>query len=375
MLPFRWALIGVHLLMLLGTLTNAILPNNYESLTSTEKMNILWGNILNDIYPIDQEGNYPPSTVTEQTAGDLIFNATFLKEVFEEGSDELLNGRPKIISPTGVIGQFELIVSPGSPYTGVFSSGSYLALGRMSGQPDGTLTPANPLKPFFAMKFLYNGKKSENLFAGYDTIGQSSLDNSTSFFQNPISTGYDTTLDGGVDPAHDKLIATLREVLANLPGGPRDRPQNTGTLGLVDLASYKWPSGQKEARTYAPFRIGFTGTPEAMLFRQTDFNYRAQLVRDIPANIHLLTVTAQRSPCDEFKPLGELWLRSKLVAGHYEDQILRFQQPFRQWDPSFITPDGIPCDTNECGPLDVNVCPPPNPSSPSGNYGHKYHMG
>ncbi|OQV22709.1 hypothetical protein BV898_03538 [Hypsibius exemplaris] len=371
MLPFRWALIGVHLLMLLGTLTNAILPDNYEGLTSTEKMNILWSNILNDIYPIDQEGNYPPSTVTEQTVGDLLFNATFLKEVFAEGSDELLNGRPKIISPTGVIGQFELIVSPGSPYTGVFSSGSYLALGRLSGDPDGTLTQANPLKPFFAMKFLYNGKKSENLFAGYNTIGQSMLDNSTSFFRHQLSTGYDSTSDGAVNPSQDRLLATLREVVAGLPGGPRDRPQNTGILGLVAMASVKWPSGEKEARTFAPFRIVFTPTAEAKLFRQTDFNYRAQMVREIPANIHLFSVTAQRSPCDVFKPLGELWLRSNLVAGHYEDQILRFQQPFRQWDPSFITPDGIPCDTNECGPVDINVCPP----DPSGNYTHNYQMG
>lgn len=374
MLPFRWPLIGLHLLVLLAALTNAILPDNYEGLTSTEKMNILWSNILKDIYPIDQDGNYPPAKVTEQTVGELIFNATFLKEVFSEGSDELLNGRPKIISPTGVVGQFEFIVSPGSPYTGVFSTGSYPALGRLSGQPDGTLSQANPLKPFFVMKFLYDGKRAENLFSGYNTLGQFTLDNSTSFFLNEMTTGYDTTTDSAVDPAHDMLIATLRQVVANLPGGPRDRPQNTGTLGLVEMASFKWPSGEKEAKNYAPFRIGFTPTAEAKVFRQTEVNYRAQMVKEISTNTHLFTVTAQRSPCDEFKPLGELWLRSKLVAGNYEDQILRFQQPVRQWDPSFITPNGIPCDTNECGPIDVNVCPSPNPYS-SGNYSHNYQMG
>ncbi|OQV22710.1 hypothetical protein BV898_03539 [Hypsibius exemplaris] len=292
-IPFQSALIGSQvmlLLLLLGSLANAILPNNYESKTYLEKMAILWGNFVNDPYPINQDGNYPPAKVTEQTVGELIFNATFLKECrfFSEDSDELLNGRPEIISPTGVIGQFELIVSPGSPYTGVFSSGSYPALGRLSGQPDGTLSQANPPKPFFAMKFLYNGKRTENLFSGYNTLGQFTLDKSTSFFLNEMTTGYDTTLDGGVDPAHDMLIATLREVLANLPGGPRDRPQNTNPPFGRIWRSYKCRA-PKRARTYAPFRIVFTPTAEAKVFRQTEVNYRAQMVREFSADTHLFT--------------------------------------------------------------------------------------
>lgn len=310
----------------LAALANAVLPDNYQNLTAKEKQNILWSQISANPYPLDK---FPPNLPDD----DRLLDVKFLTEVFIGTSDELAVGRPKIISPFGIACKSELVISPDSPYTGIYKSGGVgiLRLSSNGGAQGARLTP------FLAVKVLVNGQRSQNMHTGYNVTGQIT-GNTTSYWSNPYSTGYDVST---VDPLPFivKFAQTLQDVVDQLDGGPLDRPVNIGNLGQVEQSSVTWDGkAVPKADVRAPWLVQFQPNPAFAKFAQTEPNYSAQLIKQIPADSMLFTVHALRSPCDDkYQKIGELWCRSGLTASNYEDQVLRFQQSRRQWEPAYIT--------------------------------------
>lgn len=99
---------------------------------------------------------------------------------FKHRGDVFPLGRNKLVHTNGVISKAEFKITNKNKYTGLFRSESSSLLLRLS-----AAKPYNPKKstadeayrnfaPGIALKFLIDGRNSENLVAMFDTMGQKS---------------------------------------------------------------------------------------------------------------------------------------------------------------------------------------------------------
>lgn len=134
----------------------AQLPCYYQELTAEEKRDLLW----NEITLSHEEDNLPPfsgnsfSEVLEKLKG--LFNLT---PTFDHGSDELPEGRVKIIHANGSVGKVAFIPEADHPFTGIYQTGA-IGLARLS-----LATPPSDdnYTPGMAIKFLLPKQPSLNL--------------------------------------------------------------------------------------------------------------------------------------------------------------------------------------------------------------------
>ncbi|WP_131778720.1 hypothetical protein [Legionella bozemanae] len=275
----------------------AQLPCDYQDLSAAEKQALLW----NEITLSNAEEPLPPLTgnsyneVLEKIKG--LFH---LKPTFDHASDEIPEGRVKIIHANGSVGKITLIPAAGHPFTGIYQSGG-IGVARLS-----LATPPaeDNYIPGMAVKILVSKHPSLNLHIMNLLEGQK--DNWNYFakdFSNKIPHPTSWTLT-----AIEKIFEFTRDPANNLP--------------LWHLAA--WTSEGKYK--------GIPIFPERIYFRPTD------LVKNlIPENsredfrVSLLQVPM--GPLYEIYGeyqgteyhIGTLMLESPLLASNYGDQKLFFQ--------------------------------------------------
>ena len=145
----------------------ANLPDNYLSLDSSQKQEILWENINKS------HNEQPLPKLKENGFKDIysILSGLFnLKPSFDFFSDEIPDGRKKIIHANGSTGKISFIPAAGHPFTGIYQTGTQ-GIARLSlatSPSDTSFTPG------MAIKFLLPDNASLNLHVMNALNGQGS---------------------------------------------------------------------------------------------------------------------------------------------------------------------------------------------------------
>ncbi|WP_454782141.1 hypothetical protein [Legionella sp. WA2022007384] len=275
----------------------AQLPMDYQELSAAEKQNLLW----NEITLSNEEDQLPPLTgssfneVLEKLKG--LFN---LKPTFDYTSDELPEGRIKIIHANGSVGKITWIPAAGHPFTGIYKSGG-VGVARLS-----LATPPadDSYIPGMAIKILISKHSSLNLHVMNLLEGQK--ENWNYFakdFSNQIPHPTSWTLT-----AIEKIFEFTRDPANNLP--------------LWHLAA--WTSEGKYN--------GIPVFPERLYFRPTSLvndlipetsreDFRISFLQVPMGPIYDIYGEYQGT---EYH-IGTLVLESPLLASNYGDKKLFFQ--------------------------------------------------
>jgi len=149
--PFISKLLSAPLKLIFHSPIKSSLPKNYQSLSASEKMNLLWENIMKDTTPQDGFAGGP------QQLPVMLRN---MNEMFDHEEDERPWKGKKLLHTSGPICKAEFKAPWFSPYTGVFK-GCKNVLVRVS--PGSK--PSSTILPSVSAKFLIDGKPSVNYVA------------------------------------------------------------------------------------------------------------------------------------------------------------------------------------------------------------------
>ncbi|STY31051.1 Uncharacterised protein [Legionella wadsworthii] len=275
----------------------AELPCNFQDLSAVEKQTLLW----NEITLSNAEDSLPPLTgnsfneVLQKLKG--LFN---LKPTFDHASDELPEGRVKIIHANGSVGKIAFIPAAGHPFTGIYQSGG-VGIARLSL----AVPPAEDnYIPGMAIKFLVSRHASLNLHVMNLLEGQK--ENWNYFakdFSNQIPHPASWTLT-----AIEKIFEFTRDPANNLP--------------LWHLAAWTSDGQYKDIPVY----------PERLYFRPTD-SVKNLIPENSREDFRISLLQIPMGPIYEVYGdyqgieyhIGTLTLESNLLASNYGDKKLFFQ--------------------------------------------------
>jgi hypothetical protein len=290
----------ILLLLVLSSQALAALPEGFQSWTAAQKQAFLWNE---RILPSKYE-TLPKITALRcgQILSTLKAIAT-LDKSFDIASDELIEGRVKIVHGYGSAVQVEFQADPTSPYTGLYQGALGIARLSLAAPPS-----KDSFVPGMAVKFFADGLPSANVHVMQSVDGQGSNKNVLAFpFTNrvPDAKGFATK--------------TISKWFA--------RFSPAFDLG-VDHLSFANADGSPVTSPVFPFQIYFVPTPraQALLDAKTENDFRNELEK-IPANTVLYEVWARS---DAYAGglstiIGALTTRSEFVASKYGDEKLGFQ--------------------------------------------------
>lgn len=292
-----WAVILGGFLCLMSFGMYAQLPCNYQDLSSEEKRELLWDEIVksHEEDPLPQFTGTSFGEVLAKLKG--LFN---LKPTFDYTSDELPEGRIKIIHANGSVGKIAFVPATGHPFTGIYQTGG-IGVARLS-----LATPPSDDNyiPGMAIKILVSNHPSLNLHVMNLLEGQK--ENWNYFakeFSNHISHPTSWTLS-----AIEKIFEWTRDPANNLP--------------LWHLAA--WTSeGRINSIPVFPERIYFrpTSMVKDLIPENSREDFRTSLLQVPMGPIYEVFGEYQGT---EYH-VGTLMLESQLFASTYGDKHLFFQ--------------------------------------------------
>lgn len=245
----------------------------------------------------------------------------YVTHTFTHQSDELPPDRKRLIGVYAAVVQVNLLIHPGSPFTGVFKSGAH-GLARLS---DWLRFPGL-FHPLVSVKLLLDQKPSVNFVMGYDPLqGQ---DTSHNFFARTFRNIAKPSLGGPVNPGDDHNACFLK-TWANLPGDQDDKPATPYNMPVYQHASLN-TDGTDVTCVVAPFELIFQPNPAVASDPDDTTDFRVVLAR-IPAGTRLYRVFARRDALSEEEDIGELVTESEMVASKYGDEGLFIQHPTKRW--------------------------------------------
>ena len=270
------------------------LPAGYTGWSAQAKLEELWNErVMPMVYAT------APELVTRMP--DL--SRAFLRVSFDHDSDEMPEGREKLIHPFGAVGKVELVAEAGHPWTGLFRSGA-IGLARLSlaGPP----RYGKSFTPGLAVKLLVDGRASVNLHVMHALEGQVAWN----YFEREFS--------NIIPPPESFLLRILAVKFSRAKADPNRLPVRA--LAGVDR------SGASEAMPDAPAQLWFVPTPEVAnrADKDTDEDFRTKLAR-IPAGTTLYTVFGAATEDGKRFRIGTLVLRSPIVASRWADERLFFR--------------------------------------------------
>lgn len=293
-----WTLLLTGLIYFFTTsLVYAKLPDHYQDLSAKQKQELLWDEITksHNVDPLPQMSGNSFQEVLAILKG--LFN---LSATFDHVSDELPEGRVKIIHANGSVGKIAFIPSPNHPFTGIYQTGG-IGFARLSL----AVPPSNDsFIPGLAIKFLISQHPSINLQVMNLLEGQG--DNWNYFakdFSNKIPHPTSWTLR-----AMEKIFAWTRDPANDLP--------------LWYLAAWN-SEGRQEAVPIFPERVYFrpSSVVKDLIPEDSREDFRTSLLK-IPMGA-LYDVYGLYDGVEYY--IGTLTLESTLFASHYGDDHLFFQ--------------------------------------------------
>ena len=305
-------------LLVLSTTASASLPEGYEDLSAAEKCTILLHNVQDNPYTeLPTAANGPLSMLK-------LFSPKYLLSTFTHVSDELPQGRKKLIHTYGATAAVEMRINEGSPYTGIFASGAR-GFARLSLAS----TDANQFTPGMGLKFPLSGRDSVNMVVMPSLDGQGTD-------LNAFRSSYASTI-----PAPTRLNFLTRRLLvafqntvlklkASFHSGPvseRNLPVAGGALYTVDGSEVANPVIPEEF-IYEP-SAALTASLDQWIAANQGRDFREGLAAVVTEGTVLGRVLLKGNEGTEAQAVGELIARSSFIASPYQDERLFFRHQYR----------------------------------------------
>lgn len=278
------------------------LPTSYVALSAAEKLALLWDRVRADVYPSDALPNDVPS----DWARRRLFSVPYDRMSFEHCSDELPEGRVKLLHRHGAVAPVRFEVREDTPLTGLLGSGAE-GLMRFSDASGGAI-----MTPSVALKFPLDGKASLNFFA----LPCAERDaRSRDFFATPLSNAASPP-----QRMDEKLLAARFQKTAKTLRAPR---LHARYLPLHELAE-SCVSGEVVGPPCVPDRLELHATAEAREACARAEDWRTGLAT-LERGARVYDVRFAMGLDAAAEPLGAIVLESTPVCSRYGDERLFFQ--------------------------------------------------
>lgn len=345
--------------MLIALFTSSIvlakLPENYKQLSAREKQEVLWTQIEETSYSNATLPFFSVSMITKAFK-DLFgrafgytttfFSPDYLKTTFNHASDEMPEGRTKIIHAHGSTAKVRWVIkrNPGNRYTGLFKRGTEaVGLIRLSKAlprftPELPWLLRNPVVypmllsasniPGMGLKILLEGEQSVNLVA----MNKLESQKEPGFFALPFTnvlpipnvSGVSQTFQRYLKEAFDQAIQGLKDDNNSLDD---DQLQST-SLPLTNFAAFN-DDGSEVSNPVAPYQIVFYPSGAAKQSDEEGSDDFRKNVGSIPDGSFLYTMFVRSHPGANLEPIGDLFLDGEFKASQYGDEVLFFQHSAR----------------------------------------------
>ncbi|OQV17763.1 putative Inhibitor of Bruton tyrosine kinase [Hypsibius exemplaris] len=284
-------------------------------MSSLSKQDDIWSKIQATAYPLE--------ALPQGDAGLFsrvrLLRPGFDRVSFEHTSDEMPDGRAKLIHAHGSVAKVELKIKENCYYSGIFASGG-IGLARLSL----ALWNHEHYIPGMAVKIFVEGQPSQNMHVMNALDGQGKNRN---FFEHKFS----NVLEKPVERPGKLLAGPFRKAIKNMPGEEKDKPDSELILGLSEQAVVNCHGEAIVGdQISVPFQIIFTPNPANGWAADSREDLRIHLAR-IPQGSLLYNVYARRIPGGPTDHIGELVSRSAFVASQYGDEKLFFQHARKRW--------------------------------------------
>jgi hypothetical protein len=277
------------------------LPSDYVHRSALDKLELLWTKVSAEPY---SPGDLP-SKVPSPWGRRKLLSVPHNRVSFEHATDELPEGRSKLVHAHGVVAKVRLVLRD-SPYTGVVGSGGPGLLRASDAVGGGTFSPS------LAIKFLVDGQASLNYLA------------LPSAYRDPADPDFLTSVYSNSAPAprsfDTKLIGRAFDRTAKALGGTR---LYGIYLPLHHLAQREL-DGRAVADAKVPDRIELHASAAARAAAKSGADWRVVLA-GLPIGLTLFEVHAAPKIDVATTLIGELQLESSFVASRYGDERLFYQ--------------------------------------------------
>lgn len=277
-------------------------PERYASLGRFEKLDLLWSRIAADPYP----ASALPTKAPGAWARRKLFSVDYDRTSFEHASDELPEGREKLVHRYGTVARVRFEVRSPHRFTGVVASGGEGLL-RMSDATGGAR-----FTPSLALKIPVDGRPSLNFF-GLPAAARDPKDRDflSAAFANstPVPMAFDAKLLGRSFQKTADALGATRVYAVYLP--------------LHHLAGAEL-DGRSVASPVVPDRIELHPTDEARAKFDPTIDWRLAFAA-LPAGLRLFELRVAGAIDEPAAPFGELVLETSFVASRYGDERLFFQ--------------------------------------------------
>jgi hypothetical protein len=294
------------MVLTIGTclIVNAKLPLDYKNKLAIEKQNIIFSQVVKRVYKNRKIRRMKNPGLLSTSK---LFSTTYLAKSFTNPNDEFEEPKVKLIHTFGAVAKVKFNIIKRTKYTGLFETGSRgiirLSLAKLG----------FPYTPGIALKFLIDGKKSQNIFAMFGLDGQGENYN---FFKNR----FESKIGESKSTILRQLAKRFKLTLIKLGSTHKD-PTLQSTRQLSEIRS----NGNSVEKPRAPFSLVFAPTktaqmsknPGNLLIRLKNKKYSKGLVL-----YHVFAREKQGAPLEL---IGNIELDSRLVAGPYGDYKLYFQ--------------------------------------------------
>lgn len=296
---FRFVVIA-----LVSTLSCAAfgLSDSYEGLSAVQKQDLLWKNIAENPYPkLPAMVFFPPEKWKVAHGYEVAHAASDLGKSFDHVSDEMPEGRVKIIHAYGSAARVEFVPATGHPFTGLFKSGA-LGIVRLSlGTPHGS---TGSFVPGMGLKLLVDDNPSRNMHVMQRLEGQ---DDDRDFFKH--------TFTNKLPEPTSRATKIGRAYFGRFVDNP--------IFLRVDHVANIRSDGRPDSGN-APYQIFFQPA-EGLHLDSKAADFREELAKLAPG-IKLYDVYGTINMYSQ-RPIyiGSLVLRSAFVASEYGDKKLYFR--------------------------------------------------
>jgi hypothetical protein len=298
------------------------LPKSYVTLSAADKLDALRTLVSTDEYcraqPYDAAGCVLPQG--KSFSFKALPSLFSLGTTFDTASDEMPEGRRKLLRPAGIVATFTFEASypdqpadPASvgrrgPYTGLLAPGRGPIAGVLRFSDNGVKS----FNPAVALKFLIDGKPSVNTLAAVSMDGQ---DNDHNFFSRPITSH--------LEPAHGIAAKFIWDLFGLV------LKKDPSLLELDNLAAVTADGNEVSAdELRAPYELYYVAHGDlGRRFTSTPHEYRQDLHSLEPGTVvyDLLARAAPTDPPSSREKIGEIRLTSTPIATKAGDERLFFQ--------------------------------------------------
>ena len=274
----------------------AKLPTNYQSYSAEEKLATLERFIARSEYK-ELPTTFPLTSMWK------LFSTSFLNTTMDRASDEMPQGRLKLIHSFGAAARVNFVVTAQeNPYTGIFKTGAQGLLRASLAHPFPSYTPG------FGLKFLIDGKKSVNVFAMNSLDGQGDNRN---FFAKAFRTKIDMPQSAPLKLLAEIFGKAMRRFDVN--GSPVHLPLDHVAAINVD--------GTKVAKAVYPDHLVFVPAIDGFNPHSQE-DLRLQLGR-LASGTPLYHVFAEDN--NGRRLLGKLVLEGEFISSEFGDYNLFFE--------------------------------------------------